>query len=61
MRTEVNIFFAVLFVCSFIVSVAFTNEKNESGFSVHKVNGEFDVYTNSPTISGVSSNNEPKM
>ena len=59
MRTEVNIFFAVLFVCSFIVSVAFTNDKNESDFnSVYKVNGEFDVYTNSPTISGVSFNNE---
>lgn len=59
MRTEVNIFFAVLFVCSFIVSIAFTNDKNESGFnSVYKVSGEFDVYTNSPTISGVSFNNE---
>ena len=49
MRTEVNIFFAVLFVCSFIVSIAFTNEENERG---HKVNGEFDEYTNS----GVSNN-----
>ncbi|MGM9944601.1 MAG: hypothetical protein ACI33M_06640 [Lysinibacillus sp.] len=53
MRTEVNIFFALLFVCSFIVSVAFANDKNESGFSnVYKVNGE------SLTISGISSNKE---
>lgn len=59
MRTEMNIFFALLFVCSLIVSVAFTNDKNESGFSsMYKVNGEFDVYTNSPAISGVSSNNK---
>ena len=59
MRTEVNIFFALLFVCSFIVSVAFANEKNERGFSnVNKVNGEFGVYTNSPAISGISSNTE---
>ena len=56
MRTEVNTFFAVLFVCSFIVSVAFTNEENERG---HKVNGEFDEYTNSPTVSAVSPTNEP--
>ena len=56
MRTEVNIFFALLFVCSFIVSVAFTNEKNESGY---KINDEFAVYTNSATISAASSNNEP--
>lgn len=60
MRTEVNIFFALLFVCSFIVSATFTNDKNESGFSsVSKVNSEFDEYTNSPSISAVSSNNEP--
>ena len=51
-----NIFFALLFVCSFIVSVAFTNEKNESGY---KINDEFAVYTNSATISAASSNNEP--
>jgi len=54
MRTEVNTFFAVLFVCSFICSVAFMNEKNDSDFSsMYKANGE------SVTISNVSSNEEP--
>ena len=56
MRTEVNIFFTLLFICSFIVSVAFTNEKNESGY---KINDEFAENTNSATISAASSNNEP--
>ena len=51
MRTEVNTFFAVLFVCSFICSVAFMNEKNDSDFnSMYKANGE------SVSISSVASN-----
>ena len=54
MRTEVNTFFAVLFVCSFICSIAFMNEKNDSDFnSMYKANGE------SVSISNVSSNEEP--
>ena len=56
MRTEVNIFFTLLFICSFIVSVAFTNEQNESGYTI---NNEFAEYTNLATISAASSNNEP--
>ena len=56
MRTEVNIFFTLLFICSFIVSVAFTNKQNESGYTV---NDEFTEYTNLATISAASSNNEP--
>ena len=53
-RTEVNTFFAVLFVCSFICSVAFMNEKNDSDFnSMYKANGE------SVSFSSVSSNEEP--
>ena len=62
MRTEVNIFFGLLFVCSFIVSIVFTNDKNESGFSsMYKVSGEFDVSTNKQsetyeTIASPSSN-----
>ena len=55
MRTEVNIFFTLLFICSFIVSVAFTNKQNESGYTV---NDEFTEYTNLATISAASSNNE---
>ena len=56
MRTEVNIFFTLLFICSFIVSVAFTNEQNENGYTI---NNEFAEYTNLATISASSSNNEP--
>lgn len=56
MRTEVNIFFTLLFICSFIVSVAFTNKQNESGYTV---NDEFAEYTNLATISAASSNDEP--
>ena len=56
MRTEVNIFFTLLFICSFIVSVAFTNEQNENGYTI---NNEFAEYTNLATISAASSNNEP--
>ena len=55
MRTEVNIFFTLLFICSFIVSVAFTNEQNENGY---KTNNQFAEYTNSATISAASSHNE---
>ena len=54
MRTEVNIFFTLLFICSFIVSVAFTNEKNGNSY---KVSGEFDVNMESPIISAASPTN----
>ena len=54
MKTEVNTFFAVLFVCSFLVSVAFTNEEYTKEY---KGNIVFDDYTNPPIISAASSTN----
>ena len=54
MRTEMNIFFAVLFICSLLVSVAFTNEKDGNDTKVY---GEFGVNTNSSIISATSPTN----